>query len=111
MSAPYTFFESLQETTNVPQDGILSRTLLDNESLRLVLFHFAEGQELSEHTAAMPAVIQIVSGEARITLGTAVHDAQAGAFAYMPAHLKHAIYAKTTLVMLLQLLKPTKPNG
>jgi quercetin dioxygenase-like cupin family protein len=101
----YTHLENLADTTLIPQQGILSRTLLDTAEMKLVLFHFAQGEELSEHTASMPAIIQLLAGEMRLTLGDDVHEVIPGCFTYMPAHLKHAVYAKTPLIMLLQLIK------
>jgi quercetin dioxygenase-like cupin family protein len=109
MNDPYTYFERLGDTSQMPPDSILSRTLVNNAHLRLVLFQFAPGQELTEHISAMPAVIHIVSGEARLTLGDDVKEARSGAWAYMAPSLKHAIYAHTPLVMLLELVK--RPGG
>lgn len=109
MTDLFTYFERFDAGIDIPKDGILSRTILDNEVMKLIVFHFAAGQELSEHTAAMPAVIQIVSGEARLTLGDQVRESGAGSFAYMTAHLKHAVYAKTDVVMVLQMIKQPKP--
>jgi quercetin dioxygenase-like cupin family protein len=93
-----------QETQEVPADSILSRSLLRNEDLRAVLFSFAAGQELSEHTAALPAVLQILSGKARLTLGPDEHQASAGAWVYMPANLPHSVFAETEVTMLLTLV-------
>lgn len=101
----YSYFENLADESPIPDAGILSRTVLDNDTMKLVLFHFAQGEELSEHTASMPAVIQLLSGEMRLTLGDDTHQVLPGSFVYMPPHLKHAVYAQTPLVMLLQLMK------
>lgn len=106
MSEAFTFIENLNEPTAIPPDSILSRTLVDNPHLKLVLFHFAPGQQLSEHTASMPAVLHILDGDATLTLGDETREAQAGSWVFMPAHLNHAVVAKTPLVMLLQLIKP-----
>jgi len=89
----------------VPADGILSRTLHDDDRLRVVLFGFSAGQELSEHTAKVPAVVHILEGEARLKLGEDTHEARAGAWAYMRPELPHGIYAKTPVVLLLLMLK------
>ena len=51
---PYTFFADLAAEVQIPADGILSRTLYNDDRLKVVLFAFAEGQELSAHTAPMP---------------------------------------------------------
>ncbi len=105
MSDSYTYFDNLDDQSQIPSDSILSRTLVDNAHLKLILFRFAAGQELSEHTASLPAIIQILTGEATVTLGGDSKEAKAGAWVFMPAQLKHSIYAKTPLIMLLQMLK------
>jgi quercetin dioxygenase-like cupin family protein len=101
----YAYFDGFKYPPDMPADGILSRTILDNASVRLVLFFFAAGQELSEHTAALPAIIHILSGEARLELGGDAKDASTGSIAYMTAGLRHAVFAQTPVVMLLQLIK------
>jgi quercetin dioxygenase-like cupin family protein len=70
-----------------------------------VIFGFGAGQELSEHTASMPALLQVLRGQVRLTLGDDRIEAKAGAFAQMPAGLKHAILAEEPSVLLLMLLK------
>jgi quercetin dioxygenase-like cupin family protein len=90
---------------DAPQDSIVSRTFLDTDRLRAILFGFAPGQELSEHTASMPAVLYFISGEARLTLGGDEQQAAAGTWAHMPANLSHSIRAETPVTMLLLMLK------
>ncbi len=102
---PYAYFDSFEYPPDMPSDGILSRTILDTPAIRFVLFYFAAGQELSEHTAASPAVIHILAGEARLELGGDAKDAHPGSVAYMTPGLRHAVFAKTPVVMLLQLIK------
>ena len=89
----------------VPPDGILSRTVFDDDQVKAVWFGFAPGQELSEHTASMPAIIQILEGEARLTLGAEATEARAGAWIHLPAQLPHGVRAITQVTMLLLLLK------
>lgn len=99
------FFADLAAEVQIPADGILSRTLHNDERLRVVLFAFSQGQELSAHTAPVPAVLYFVRGEAELTLGTDKMQAKAGSFAHMPARLTHAIVATTPVIMLLMMLK------
>jgi quercetin dioxygenase-like cupin family protein len=107
MSKNYTYIEDLcNEIGKIPTNGIISRTLCSDDQLKVVLFGFDEGQELSEHKAFMPAIIHIVKGEARLTLGDDLKEANAGSWVHMPPELKHSVYAKTPLVMLLILVKP-----
>jgi quercetin dioxygenase-like cupin family protein len=105
MTSNYTLTADLAEQ-DVPADGILSRTLYNDERTKAVVFAFGVGQELSEHTASMPAILQIIKGEARLTLGDDTIEARAGTWVHMPAQLRHSVRAKTPLVMLLLLLKP-----
>jgi quercetin dioxygenase-like cupin family protein len=104
--ADHQFFPDLAGLlTGVPEDSILSRTFFDGGDVRAVLFSFAAGQELSEHTAAVPAVLHFLSGEATLTLGAETVEARAGSWAYMQARLPHSVKAHTPLTMLLLMLK------
>jgi quercetin dioxygenase-like cupin family protein len=106
MNKDYTYIADLtNELTEIPKNGIVSRTLHNDEYIKAVLFAFDQGQELSEHTASMPANIQVIKGEARITLGDDLVNACAGAWIQMSPGTRHSIYAETTLVMLLLLIK------
>jgi quercetin dioxygenase-like cupin family protein len=88
-----------------PPDGTLSRTIHQDDHLKAVLFGFAPGQELSEHTASRPAVMHFLSGEADVTLGPDSIEASSGTWIHMPPELPHSIRAKTEVKMLLLLLK------
>jgi quercetin dioxygenase-like cupin family protein len=71
-----------------------------------VLFGFAEGQELTEHTSTQHAVIQILSGECEFFLSGKSHALKSGHLLYMPPHLPHAVRATKQFSMLLTLSKP-----
>jgi quercetin dioxygenase-like cupin family protein len=105
MERPWTLIPDLAPYQTTPEDGTLSRTIFRDGQVKAVLFSFDAGQELSEHTAAMPAFIQIVQGQARLTLGDETVDVGAGAWIHMPAGLRHAVAARTPLVLLLLLMK------
>ena len=100
----YTFVADLATATEIPADGTLSRTLYRDDQIKVVLFAFDAGQELSEHTAARPALIQVVRGRFTLTLDGDVHDGGEGTFVHMPAGLPHALRAETPAVMVLTLL-------
>jgi len=105
MTRTYTHILDLAKDTEPPADGILSRTIFQDERIKAVVFGFGPGQELSEHTAAKPAMLYFVTGEASVGLGDDVQDARAGTWVHMPANLTHSIRARTPVVMLLVLLK------
>lgn len=101
----YTHILDLAKETEPPANGILSHTMFQDDQIKAVVFGFGQGQELSEHMAAKPAMLFFVKGEAIVGLGDDLQEAQAGTWVHMPAGLKHSIRAKTPVVMLLVLLK------
>ncbi len=100
---------SLAAKTGFAANGIVSRTLLRTASSRVVLFGFAEGQELTEHTSTQHALIQILSGECEFSLAGKPHALKAGDFLYLPPNCAHAVRAVKQFSMLLTLFKPTEP--
>lgn len=97
---------SLADETRFAPNGIVSRTLLRTPQTRTVLFGFAEGQELTEHTSTQHAVVQVLSGECEFSLAGKPHALKAGDFLYMPPSLAHAVKATKQFSMLLTLSKP-----
>ena len=97
---------SLAEETQFAPNGIVSRTLLRTAHSRAVLFGFAEGQELTEHTSTQHALIQILSGECEFLLGGQPHQLKAGDLIHLPPNLPHAVRATTQFSMLLMLSPP-----
>lgn len=97
---------SLADETKFAANGIVSRTLLNTAHSRVILFGFAEGQELSEHTSTQHAIIEILSGECEFSLDGKWNTLKAGTLLYMPPNLRHAVQAKQAFSMLLTLMKP-----
>lgn len=106
MTADYTYVPDISDlVTEVPDDSIVSRTFYTDDQVKVILFGFAAGQELSEHTASQPAVLHFLQGEADLTLGDDEMEAQAGTWVHMPPNLAHSVVAKTPVVMLLLLMQ------
>lgn len=103
---PYIYIPSLVDALpEVPPDSIISRTLHAGDDVKAVLFGFAPGQELSEHTASMPATLVILQGEADLIVGGDALDARPGTWVHMPPNLPHSVRARTPLVLLLLLIR------
>lgn len=105
MSFPYTLITDLADAQEVIPESTVSRIIYQDEQIKGVLFAFAAGQELSEHTAAVPAILHFIRGEARVTLGNDTSEVLANTWIHMPAHLPHSIYAHSDTIMVLLLLK------
>ncbi|MDJ0959194.1 MAG: cupin domain-containing protein [Acidimicrobiia bacterium] len=97
-------FANIAAEVEVPSDGTLSRVLYKDDSIRLVVFAFDTDQELTEHTASRPALIQVVSGSLSLSLGDEILTAVPGSWVRMPARLPHSVRAHEPSVMLLTLL-------
>ena len=102
--------ENLESEIAIPEDGIISRTIHQNEHVKAVLFGFAPGQELSEHTASMPGIMHFLSGNARVTVADHATDSQPGMWIYMNPNVPHSILAKDKCTMLLLLIKAAKTS-
>jgi quercetin dioxygenase-like cupin family protein len=83
----------------------VSRQVYADAHVKVTLFGFAPGQELSEHTASRPAVIQVIAGTGTFGLGSDVVEVGPGSWAHMDAHLPHTVTAATPLVLLLTMFR------
>ncbi len=105
MEKEYVYIKQLEELIDsFPPDSILSRMVYQDDSIKTILFGFQPGQELSEHTASVPAVLQFIEGEADLTLGDESTIAQQGTWVHLPPNMPHSILAKTKVLMLLTLV-------
>ena len=106
MDQAFTYLEDLAaELAEIPPDSIISRTIYQDEQFKAILFGFAPGQELSEHTASQTALLYFVQGQANLTLGEEKRRAVPGTWVRMAPKLPHSVLAETQLVMLLILFK------
>lgn len=85
---------------------IISRTLAQNKSVSLTIFAFDEGEEISSHESKGDAMVQILDGTAKITIGADTHLLTAGQAIVMPAGVPHALFADTPFKMFLTVVFP-----
>jgi quercetin dioxygenase-like cupin family protein len=85
--------------------AVVSRTLIDRKIGTITIFAFDEGQGLSEHAAPFDAFVQIVDGEAEITISGKPLTARAGEVVIMPASEPHALRAVKRFKMLLTMIR------
>ncbi len=104
MTKPHSFLADLISATEIPHEGTLSKVVFKNGQIRVVVFAFDRDQELTEHTAALPAIVQVLSGRLRLTMGSETVEVKPGDWAHMSAKLPHSIVAIEPSVMLLTML-------
>jgi len=83
----------LADATQASESGIVSRTVLQSPELRVVLFTFAEGQELTSHTSRRRAVVQILDGTCEFFFAGKWERLAAGALLHLPPNHPHAVRA------------------
>jgi len=90
----------------IQPDATVSRTVLQAEGARFVLFSFDTGQVLTEHTAAVPVLLQVLNGHLRITAGGRTVDLRPGGLIHLTARLPHAVEAVAPSRLQLTMLDP-----
>ena len=91
------------------QDGaIVSREIIKKPTGNVTLFAFDEGQGLSEHTAPFDALVQVLEGEAEISISGQPHHLQGGEMILLPPGQPHALKAVNRFRMMLTMIK--RPN-
>lgn len=90
------------------EQGIASRVLAKTSGGNVTLFAFDAGEGLSEHTTPFDALVIVLEGTMRMTIGGQAVEAVPGTIVRMPANIAHAVDAITTSRMLLIMLRETK---
>jgi quercetin dioxygenase-like cupin family protein len=85
--------------------AVVSRIVVKAETGSVTFFAFDAGQELSEHTAPYDALVQVLDGEAAITIAGRPYRVGAGEMLLMPAQQPHALKATSRFKMLLTMIR------
>jgi quercetin dioxygenase-like cupin family protein len=96
----------LAEALPVTASATTSRTMVDNERVRVVAFAFDAGEQLTEHTASMPVVVQLLTGSMRFDVAGESHQLTAGDCVYLPANEAHSLEALEPCLMSLVMIRP-----
>lgn len=84
------------------QDGqVVSKTLVQNSAVSITLFAFEKGEEISSHKSDGDAMVTILEGTGKITIGETAYVMNAGETIVMPANVSHAVYGEEKFKMLL----------
>ena len=85
---------------------IVSRTLAQNRAVSMTLFAFDKGEEISSHESKGDAMVQMLDGKAKITIGEGEYVLSAGETIVMPAGVPHALEAVEPFKMFLTVVFP-----
>ena len=95
----------LDELVDYQENRVISRTLAQLPQVTLTLFSISQGEGISAHTAPGDALVQILDGEAEITIGGQTFKVKAGESVVMPKGVPHALEARKSFKMLLTVIK------
>ncbi len=80
---------------------VVSKTLVQNDKVSMTLFSFDKGEEISTHAAAGDAMVTVLDGTGRFTVGGEVFILNAGETLIMPKDIPHAVYGEEKFKMQL----------
>lgn len=90
---------------NYSNGAVVSKTLIKKPSGTITLFSFDKGEGLSEHKAPFDALVQIIEGEAEITLDSKSIKVSAGSTIILPADIPHSLKANERFKMMLTMIR------
>lgn len=101
-----TYLSDVAQLVEVATESTVSRTVLKGEGARLVVFSFDTGQELSEHTAAVPVLLQTLDGSLEVTASGQTVTLAPGDVIHLPSRVPHSVVALAASRLLLTMLDP-----
>lgn len=103
---PHSEVVNLRKQVPVNEDQVSSMTLVQRKDLALTVFSLDKGQGIGGHSSPGDAMVNILSGQAEITIGEDKFTVNAGETIVMPANIRHALFAVEAFQMLLTVVKP-----
>lgn len=95
----------LSSMIDYAEGAVVSKTLMKKKTGTLTIFAFDKGQDLSEHTSPFDATVQILEGQALLTIGDEEVRPQTGDTVIMPANIPHNVIAEEPFKMLLIMIR------
>lgn len=93
------------ELVEYQDQSIVSKRIIQKDAGTVTLFAFDRGEVLSEHTSPYDALIQVLEGEAEITISGSQTTAKEGQFILLPANQPHLVKAPVRFKMQLTMIR------
>ena len=91
----------LKDLVEYQEGQVVSKTLVQNGAVSMTLFSFDKGEEISTHAAGGDAMVTVLEGVGRFTVGGDVFILKAGETLIMPKDIPHAVYGEERFKMQL----------
>jgi quercetin dioxygenase-like cupin family protein len=95
----------LNDLVAYQEGAVVSKTLIKKAKGTVTVFAFDHDQGLSEHSAPFAALVQVIDGEAEITISGKPYRVKAGEMIILPADQPHAVKAPTRFKMVLTMIR------
>ena len=92
---------TLQDLVEYQDGQVISKTLVQNNSVSMTIFSLDKGEEISTHAAGGDAMVTILDGKGRFTVADNVFYLEAGQTLIMPKDIPHAVYGEERFKMQL----------
>ena len=101
----------LAKEISVQPGQIVSKTLAQNDFVSVTLFAFSKGEEIGTHDSVGDAMVYVLEGTGKYTVGGKEHICRAGDVLVMPANIPHAVYAVEDFKWLLTVVFPLEDKA
>ena len=91
----------LTDLVDYQSGRVVSRTLVQNEKVSVTIFSFDKGEEISTHASGGDAMVTVLEGTGRFTVGGEVFVLEAGETLIMPKDIPHAVFGQERFKMQL----------
>lgn len=92
---------NLKDLVEYAQGQVVSKTLVQNDYVSMTIFSFDKGEEISTHAAGGDAMVTVLEGKGRFTVGGKIFYLEAGETLIMPKDIPHAVYGEERFKMQL----------
>ena len=91
----------LKDQVEYQSGQVVSKTLVQNDKVSVTIFSFDKGEEISTHASGGDAMVTVLEGTGRFTVGGEVFVLNEGETLIMPKDIPHAVYGEEKFKMLL----------
>ncbi len=91
----------LKDLVDYQAGQVVSRTLVQNASVSMTIFSFDKGEEISTHASGGDAMVTVLEGKGRFTVGGEVFILEEGETLIMPKDVPHAVFGEERFKMQL----------
>ncbi len=91
----------LEDLVEYQEGQVVSKTLVQNVLVSVTVFSFDKGEEISTHASGGDAMVTVLDGKGKFTIGGEEYILQKGETIVMPKNVPHAVYGEEKFKMLL----------